>query len=61
VTAPAPTIRVIRGRPTDEELAALTAVLVAAATGPAAPGSPPRRVEHRVSYLSPCSWRSESR
>lgn len=58
VTEPAPAFLVTRGRPTDEELAALTAVLLAAVAAPTAPGSPPRRVEHRSTYLSPRSWRA---
>lgn len=36
-----PILRIVRGEPTDEELAALTAVLVAAANRPAGTAPPP--------------------
>lgn len=59
-------VRVTRGEPTDEELAALTAVLLAlAAANRAAPPRPRRssradwgRVEHFRGYRSPISWMS---
>jgi hypothetical protein len=66
-------VQVVRGAPTDEELAALILVLVArAAPAPAVadvavgrPGQPGRRQPHRVRpgwarparYRSPASWR----
>ena len=68
-----PLIQVVRGAPTDEELAAIIVVLVArarpATAGPDAPasrpGQPGRRHPHRVRpawarparYRSPASWR----
>ncbi len=39
-----PHIRIERGEPTDEELAALIAVLGSAGGGPAEPGSPERNL-----------------
>ncbi|MEV8093793.1 acyl-CoA carboxylase epsilon subunit [Kitasatospora sp. NPDC085879] len=60
-----PLIRVERGSPTAEELAALTAVLLAraAAAAPRArphhPGARRRRLgRRRLSYVSPFSWRT---
>ncbi|WP_063774938.1 acyl-CoA carboxylase epsilon subunit [Kitasatospora azatica] len=55
---------IVRGSPTDQELAALTAVLLAraAATGYLAsavrfePTARRRRPEHRLAYRSPVSW-----
>jgi len=38
-----PFLRVVRGNPDDEELAALTVVLAAAAAGPAEPERPRRK------------------
>ncbi|MFI6846616.1 acyl-CoA carboxylase subunit epsilon [Kitasatospora sp. NBC_00085] len=59
----APCIRVVRGSLSDEELAALTAVLraraAAAQQAAAAPGEPTatrHRLELRPAYFSPVSW-----
>lgn len=61
-----PLFRVVSGTPTPEELAALTAVLLARTGAFAEPGSAevvrivPRGLAHRqlgyLSYLSPSSW-----
>ncbi|WP_067890581.1 acyl-CoA carboxylase subunit epsilon [Actinomadura chibensis] len=70
--ATAPVLRVVRGAPTDEELAAVTAVLLAVlrgraaaraapatdpATGPARVRRPPRRRVPRP-YRAPRAWTS---
>ncbi|MFB6892537.1 acyl-CoA carboxylase subunit epsilon [Kitasatospora sp. NPDC056327] len=60
-----PLVRIVRGSLSDEELAALTAVLMAraaAAQQAAAAGSPVepianwQRLERRTAYYSPVSW-----
>jgi hypothetical protein len=58
-----PLVRVTRGTLTDEELAALTAVLLARAAAPAAapvavvePIARWQRLERRPVYYSPVSW-----
>ncbi|MGW4893767.1 acyl-CoA carboxylase subunit epsilon [Kitasatospora sp. NPDC004240] len=58
-------VRVVRGSLTDEELAALTAVLMAravaaqqaaAAVAPVEPIASWQRLERRPAYYSPVSW-----
>ncbi|GGO97782.1 acyl-CoA carboxylase epsilon subunit [Wenjunlia tyrosinilytica] len=55
-------LRVAKGHATEEELAALTVALLAGTLRDPAPASSaeplrlPRRVAHRPSYSSPCSW-----
>jgi len=60
-----PLVRIVRGSLTDEELAALTAVLAARAAvqqaaAAAAPAVEPiakwQRLERRTAYYSPVSW-----
>ncbi|MCC9310786.1 acyl-CoA carboxylase subunit epsilon, partial [Kitasatospora sp. RB6PN24] len=59
-----PLVRIVRGSLTDDELAALTAVLMArAAAQPAVPAAPAvepiarwQRLERRPAYFSPFSW-----
>ncbi|KQV18599.1 MULTISPECIES: acyl-CoA carboxylase subunit epsilon [unclassified Kitasatospora] len=58
-----PLLRIVRGTLSDEELAALTAVLMAraaasqhAAAAPAEPIATWSRVERRPAYYSPVSW-----
>ncbi|MER5862408.1 acyl-CoA carboxylase subunit epsilon [Kitasatospora sp. NPDC002040] len=58
-----PLLRIVRGTLTDEELAALTAVLMAraaavqtAAVAPAEPIATWSRIERRPAYWSPVSW-----
>ncbi|MEU8920834.1 acyl-CoA carboxylase subunit epsilon [Kitasatospora sp. NPDC048545] len=59
-----PLVRIVRGSLTDEELAALTAVLMARAAaaqqaGTASPIEPIanwQRLERRPAYYSPVSW-----
>ncbi|MBC3842496.1 acyl-CoA carboxylase subunit epsilon [Streptacidiphilus sp. 4-A2] len=62
-TSADPLVRVVKGRLADEELAALTAVLLARAAG--TPEHDPRlnqaqarwqRLERRPGYRSPVSW-----
>ncbi|MEU3402853.1 acyl-CoA carboxylase epsilon subunit [Streptomyces sp. NPDC006670] len=59
----APLFRVVRGEPGPEELAALTAVLLARAAGPGAdpspaPSAPARRgPRRRGRYTAPGAWR----
>ena len=63
-----PLLRVVRGDPSDEELAALTAVLAAAASSSAAPEPPPRRsawtdrasLTRRVPHPGPSAWRASA-
>ncbi|GAB2747780.1 acyl-CoA carboxylase epsilon subunit [Kitasatospora kifunensis] len=63
-TATEPIVRVTRGSLSDEELAALTAVLLAraaatqqaAALAPVEPIARWHRVERRPAYYSPVSW-----
>lgn len=63
-----PTLRVVRGAPSDEEIAALTAVLAAAGSSPAAETPPGPRswwsdpaVRLRVSPRpGPGSWRASA-
>lgn len=63
-----PLVRVTRGNPTPEELAAPVAVLLAR-TGPQAPAAPDRRhrapnwnrLERTLSHRGPRSWRGERR
>jgi len=60
---PQPLVRVVRGHLSDDELAALTAVLLARATDPGQAGSstsqPPnwQRPERTGAYRTPHSWR----
>ncbi|TYK43961.1 acyl-CoA carboxylase subunit epsilon [Actinomadura decatromicini] len=63
--ATAPVLRVVRGAPTDAELAAVTAVLLAVLRARAAPATaagrprrPPRRRVPRP-YRAPRAWTSE--
>ena len=71
MTSTQPAVQVVRGSLTDEELAALTAVLLARAATAAAPRGPVlrlagrhepaarwRRLERRPAYHSPVSWRA---
>ncbi|MER5350278.1 acyl-CoA carboxylase subunit epsilon [Kitasatospora sp. NPDC059463] len=60
-----PLVRIVRGSLTDEELAALTAVLMAraaaaqqaaAAASPVEPIANWQRLERRPAYYSPVSW-----
>ncbi|GAA2979817.1 acyl-CoA carboxylase epsilon subunit [Kitasatospora sp. NPDC058063] len=59
-----PLVRIVRGSLTDEELAALTAVLAAraaaaqqaAAAAPIEPIANWQRLERRPAYYSPFSW-----
>ncbi|MBD0676364.1 acyl-CoA carboxylase epsilon subunit [Kitasatospora sp. NPDC091335] len=58
-----PLVRIVRGSLTDEELAALTAVLAAraaaqqaAAAAPVEPIASWQRLERRPAYYSPVSW-----
>ncbi|MFE6051227.1 acyl-CoA carboxylase subunit epsilon [Kitasatospora sp. NPDC056446] len=59
-----PLVRIVRGSLTDEELAALTAVLMAraavaqqaAAASPIEPIANWQRLERRPAYYSPVSW-----
>jgi hypothetical protein len=68
VTLPAVTLRVVRGDPTDEELAALVVVLqalaTAPATGPPAPArrawAAPRDAVRRPLVPGPGAWRASS-
>lgn len=62
---PRPTLRVVKGTPSDEEVAALVAVLHAAAAGPATPPRKPRsewsapRRRLRTTFPSgPGAWRA---
>ncbi|HEX3932584.1 MAG TPA: acyl-CoA carboxylase subunit epsilon [Nocardioides sp.] len=64
VSGDEPLLRVVRGDPTPEELAALVAVL-AALSGPAAPPtrpvavwSAPRRLQRVVHPHGPAGWRA---
>jgi Acyl-CoA carboxylase epsilon subunit len=64
-TDPPPVLRVVRGRPTAEELAALVTVLAARSAAPAPRGrrrvshwSDPRRVMRRSTPPAPGGWRS---
>jgi hypothetical protein len=64
-----PALRIVRGAPTPEELAVVTAVVAAAGSGEAAAPEPPRRGrwsdpawQHvRVPYPGPGSWASSCR
>jgi hypothetical protein len=63
-----PLLRVVRGAPTDEELAALTVVLAARAAAPAEPAAQPRSEwRDRASLLrrplhpGPGAWRASAR
>ncbi|MBV6696318.1 acyl-CoA carboxylase subunit epsilon [Kitasatospora aureofaciens] len=58
-----PLVRIVRGSLTDEELAALTAVLMAraaaqqaVAVAPVEPIASWQRLERRPAYYSPVSW-----
>ncbi|AUY51210.1 acyl-CoA carboxylase subunit epsilon [Streptomyces sp. CB01881] len=59
-----PLVRIVRGSLSDEELAALTAVLMAraadrqaaAAAAPVEPIANWQRLERRPAYFSPVSW-----
>ncbi|MGW4759078.1 acyl-CoA carboxylase subunit epsilon [Streptomyces chartreusis] len=58
---PSPLIRIVRGRPTDEELAALITVLLpGSGRQPTSPGPAAVRcrIRHRAPYYSPLSWQS---
>ncbi len=71
MTAPEPpTLRVVRGRPTPEELAVVTAVVAAASgPGPDGPAAEPHRgrwndpaAHHRRPWLpGPGAWRASAR
>lgn len=68
-SATVPMVQIVKGEPTDDELAALTVVLMARAAA-GGPGSPPRfahgdrrpragwrRLERVTGYRNPVSWR----
>lgn len=60
-TSSAPMIRVVSGRPTDDELAVVVAVLTARAAGAASAVEPPREVAYwgrptHVRHGRPRSW-----
>ncbi|MFE2471208.1 acyl-CoA carboxylase subunit epsilon [Streptomyces mirabilis] len=58
---PPPLIQIVRGRPTNEELAALITVLLpGSGRRPASPGPAAVRcrIRHRAPYHSPLSWQT---
>jgi hypothetical protein len=69
VSAGDPTLRVVRGDPSAEELAVVTALVTAAASGAAPEPEPPRRgrwadpawQHRRMPYPGPGAWASSCR
>ena len=68
MTAWRPALQVARGEPSDDELAALTFVVLAAATRAAPAGAPPRRsawadrsaLTRRMPHPGPGAWRAST-